>query len=339
VCCEKCQMNNSDMLSNGRNSIHEVVHNCFLPDGPDGSSMELGMRMLEIFEIYGGDRIDLLVPDHDGNTVIDEVIEQRNVDMLRIFVSMRKTDVVEKLITQGNVHRAVVGRLTSGFDSFVVMNSKPPGQEQKLDVEGGVVEGEKAVASAFEEAAAAAVAAADGPTDADAEDKDKEVTAVTISLEGFQLGESETNPAVVDDEFGESIIMVLEREFIEMAEKAGFHDYDSDPVAEEVPPEAADEGAGVVPLTGFGIASSQILRNVDPNAPPDAEAVVEEPPPKPVRVKGVMTPELETAQEFMSVILGALESVGCALVAEDAHAHACFHSGIMYTDYCNAQCE
>lgn len=317
VCCEKCQMNNSDMLSEGRNSIHEVVHNAFLPDGPDGNSFELGMHLLETFEIYGGDRIDLLVPDHSGNTVIDEVIEHRNIDMLRIFVSMRKTDVVEKLITQENVHRAVVGRLTSGYDSFCLMN-RNASEEPADTVEGAEPAAEKAT------------------------DADKEVVSISVALEGFQLAMEDTNPDVADDAFGESILMILEREFIELAEKAGFHDYDSDPVAEEVVEagESADDavGSGVV-TPGFVAGSSQII-GLDPNAPPDGERADEAPPPPKVeRVKGVMTPELAQFQEFIAVIMNALESVGCSLVAEDAHAHACFHNGILYTDYCNAQCE
>lgn len=354
ICCEKCQMNNNDMHSDGRNSIHEVVHNAFLPlpegaDPANGDSFELAMRLLETFEIYGGDRIDLLVPDHNGNTVIDEVIEHRNLEMLKIFVSMRKTDVVEKLITRGNAHRAVVGRLTSGFDSFIVKNSKSS-QEPPPPAE-ATAAGDEAVAA--EEAVVPDNGAAiDGEKKEDAKQNDN-VVAITLALEGFGLQENDTNPAVVEDEFGESIMMMLEREFIEAAEAAGFHDYDSDLLLqEEAGVAAADRenstdaesltrsGSAAVIAPGFVPGASQTMVGMDPNGPPDSEAVeVETMPPKVQRVKGTMTPELAAFEELMKVILGALESVGCRVVAEDAHAHACFYNNIMYTDYCDAQCE
>jgi hypothetical protein len=79
-------------------ALHEAVE---AASGPDAEEAARAQTMVEAFAA-SADRLDMCVEDAFGNTCVDAAIASRNLAVVTTLLSMRRNDVIERVLTSRN---------------------------------------------------------------------------------------------------------------------------------------------------------------------------------------------------------------------------------------------
>lgn len=270
VKCGKCSLGLPDMASCGRSPVHEIIH-CAL----HSNKSEKALEMLQVFEQYASDRVDLLLVDNFGYTCIDEVVQAQNLEFFQLLVCMRKNDVAEKLLSVRSVEHFEDGKMKENAVPEV------PEEPQVDDAPG-------------------------------------------LSITPRRGGGDEHGIAYATG----SLLFELEKTYMVHAIECGFHDYVADMLVEE----AAKE----LEVTENSLVENVEALHLEPDAEEEAVEAVEKQPK--IYSHGIKNEEIIRREQFLMVVLDLLSSIGNNVVDADAHAHVCFHNGILFTEYCENSC-